>query len=60
MRRGEIWRASLPDPVESGPDYRRPVLVVQSKPFNDSHIATVIVAVITIDLALTRLPEICG
>ena len=56
MRRGEIWWASLPDPVGSGPGYRRPVLVVQSKPFNDSHIATVIVAVITTNLALAEAP----
>ncbi len=25
-RRGEIWWADLPDPVGSGPGYRRPVL----------------------------------
>ena len=56
MRRGEIWWASLPDPVGSGPGYRRPVLVVQSKPFNDSHIATVVVAVITTNLALAEAP----
>ena len=56
MRRGEIWWASLPDPVGSGPGYRRPVLVVKSKPFNDSHIATVIVAVITTNLALAEAP----
>lgn len=29
MYRGEIWWANLPDPVGSGPGYRRPVLVIQ-------------------------------
>lgn len=35
---------------------RRPVLVVQSNPFNESRIATVIVAVITSNLALAEAP----
>jgi mRNA interferase MazF len=35
---------------------RRPVLVIQSNPFNESRIATVIVAVITSNLALTEAP----
>ena len=56
MKRGEIWWASLPAPAGSGPGYRRPVLVVQSNPFNDSRIATVVVAVITSNLALASAP----
>ena len=56
MKRGEVWWASLPDPVGSGPGYRRPVLVIQSKPFNESHIATVVVAVITTNLGLGEAP----
>lgn len=56
MKRGEIWWASLPDPIGSGPCRRRPVLVIQSKPFNESTIATVIVAVITSNLALAEAP----
>ncbi len=35
---------------------RRPVVVVQSNPFNDSRIATVIVAVITSNLSLADAP----
>lgn len=35
---------------------RRPVVVVQSNPFNDSRIATVIVAVITSNLGLANAP----
>ena len=56
MKRGEVWWASLPDPVGSGPGFRRPVLVVQSNPFNESRISTVIVAVITSNLALADAP----
>lgn len=56
MRRGEVWWAALPDPVGSGPGLRRPVLVVQSNPFNESRIATVIVAVITSNLGLADAP----
>ena len=56
MRRGEIWWASLPTPSGSGPGSRRPVLIVQSNPFNDSRIATVIVAVVTSNLALAESP----
>ncbi|MEY2342131.1 type II toxin-antitoxin system PemK/MazF family toxin [Acidithiobacillus sp. IBUN Pt1247-S3] len=56
MRRGEIWWASLPAPAGSGPGMRRPVVVVQSNPFNDSRIATVIVAVITSNLGLAEAP----
>lgn len=56
MKRGEIWWASLPDPTGSGPGFRRPVLVVQSNPFNASRIATVVAAVITSNLRLSAAP----
>ena len=56
MRRGEIWWATLGSPKGSGPGYRRPVLVVQSNPFNESRIATVIVAVVTSNIALADAP----
>lgn len=56
MRRGEIWWASLPDPTGSAPGYRRPVVVIQSNPFNESRISTVIVAAITSNLSLSALP----
>lgn len=54
MRRGEVWWASLPKPDGSGPGLRRPVVIVQSNPFNDSQIATVVVATITSNLALAQ------
>ncbi|HVR80789.1 MAG TPA: type II toxin-antitoxin system PemK/MazF family toxin [Luteimonas sp.] len=56
MKRGEIWWASLPGPVGSGPGFKRPVLVIQANAFNNSKIATVIVAVITSNLALAEAP----
>mgnify|MGYP001190429957 CR=1 FL=1 len=56
MKRGEIWWAHLHDPAGSGPGYKRPVLVIQSNPFNASRIATVIVATITSNLALAEAP----
>jgi mRNA interferase MazF len=56
MKRGEVWWASLPAPSGSGPGFRRPVVVVQSNPFNQSRIATVIVAIVTSNLALADAP----
>ena len=47
MRRGEIWWASLSEPVGYGPGFRRPVLIVQSNDFNESAIRTTICAVVT-------------
>jgi mRNA interferase MazF len=56
MNRGEIWWASLSPPKGSGPGYRRPVLIVQANSFNRSAISTVLVAVITSNLALAQAP----
>ncbi len=56
MKRGELWWASLPEPTGSGPGFRRPVVVVQSNPFNESRISTVIVAIVTSNLSLAEAP----
>jgi len=56
MHRGEIWWASLGEPEGSGPGYRRPVLIVQSDDFTRSRISTVIVAVLTSNVALAQAP----
>jgi mRNA interferase MazF len=56
MNRGEIWWATLPEPTASEPGYRRPVLIVQSDPFNRSRISTIIAAVITSNIRLTAAP----
>lgn len=52
VRRGDIWWASVPPAVGSGPGYRRPVLVVQADEFNLSRIGTVIGLVMTSNLRL--------
>ena len=56
IQRGEIWWATLPEPVGSEPGYRRPVLIVQSDDFNRSRIATVIGVVITSNTRLAQAP----
>src|SRR5438067_12875555 len=56
MRRGEVWWASLPDPDGSGPGYRRPVLIVSADEFNESVIATVVIAALTSNLRLGEAP----
>lgn len=56
MKRGDIWWANLPAPVGSGPGYRRPVLILQSDAFNQSRISTVVVLVITKNVALAKAP----
>lgn len=54
--RGEIWWRDLPEPRGSEPGYRRPVLVIQADDFNLSRIQTIIVAAISTNLDLGRLP----
>jgi mRNA interferase MazF len=56
VERGEIWWASLGQPKGSEPGHRRPVLVVQSDDFNRSGIGTVVVAVVTSNMALAFAP----
>jgi len=56
MQRGEIWWADLAEPRGSEPEFRRPVLVVQSQAFNDSRIQTVLVVSITSNAALGAAP----
>ena len=56
MHRGEIWWAGLPEPEGSGPGYRRPVLIVQADEFTNSRMNTVVVAVLTSNLALAQAP----
>jgi mRNA interferase MazF len=56
MKRGELWWAALPAPAGSGPGYRRPVVVVQANPLNESRIATVMAVAVTSNLALEDAP----
>jgi mRNA interferase MazF len=55
-RRGSICWAGLGEPRGSGPAKRRPVLVIQSDPFNASRLNTTIAAVITSNTALAAMP----
>lgn len=56
IQRGEIWWASLPDPIGSGPGFRRPLLIIQSDEFNRSRINTVMAVSITSNLRLAQAP----
>ncbi|HEX2162806.1 MAG TPA: type II toxin-antitoxin system PemK/MazF family toxin [Thermoanaerobaculia bacterium] len=56
LRRGEIWWASLPEPVASEPGSRRPLLVVQADGFNRSRLQTVLAVVMTTNLGIAEAP----
>jgi mRNA interferase MazF len=56
MRRGEVWWASLPPPIGSGPGYPQPVLVIQANEFNESRIKTAVAVVMTTNLRLAAAP----
>lgn len=56
IHRGEIWWASLPEPVASELGYRRPLLVVQAASFNRSRIQTVLGVSLTTNLPLEDAP----
>lgn len=50
ISQGEIWWADLPAPSGSGPGFRRPVIVVQCDPLNQSLIATAVCVPLTSNL----------
>ncbi len=56
IKRGEIWWAELPEPVGSGPGYKRPLLIIQANEFNKSKINTIIAATITSNMRLAAAP----
>lgn len=56
IERGRVFWADLGSPVGSRPANRRPVLVIQSNPYNESRLSTVLVAVITSNTALATMP----
>ena len=56
IKRGDIFWASLNEPRASEPGYHRPVLIVSSNEFNRSRINTVIVAIISSNIALANAP----
>ncbi len=56
VQRGDIWWASLPEPVASEPGSRRPIVVVQADDFNRSEIRTVLAVILTTNLRLAEVP----
>ncbi len=56
IERGGVYWADLGQPVGSRPANRRPVLVIQSETYNESRLATVLVAVVTSNTALAIMP----
>ncbi|MEB3051861.1 type II toxin-antitoxin system PemK/MazF family toxin [Mycolicibacter sp. MYC123] len=56
ISRAELYWADLGTPSGSRPAKRRPVLVIQSDPYNASRLATVLIAVITSNTALAAMP----
>lgn len=56
IRRAELYWADLGVPSGSRPAKRRPVLVIQSDPYNASRLATVLTAVITSTTGLAAMP----
>ena len=56
IRRGDVRWADLGEPRGSRPAKRRPVLVIQSHPYNISRLSTALVAVITSNTALASSP----
>lgn len=56
VAQGEVWLAELPDPVGSGPGFRRPVVVVQGNHLNRSRIATVVCVPLTGNLIWADAP----
>ncbi|MFA9201002.1 MAG: type II toxin-antitoxin system PemK/MazF family toxin [Cypionkella sp.] len=47
VEQGEIWWADLGEPIGSAPGFRRPVVVVQSDPFNASRLDTIVCVALT-------------
>lgn len=56
IERGSVHWADLGEAIGSRPARRRPVLVVQSDPYNRSRLATVLVAVLTSNTRLAAAP----
>ena len=56
ISRAEIYWADLGPPSGSTPAKRRPVVVIQSDPYNASRLATALAAVITSNTGLASMP----
>ncbi|MDN5749536.1 MAG: type II toxin-antitoxin system PemK/MazF family toxin [Pseudonocardia sp.] len=56
VNRGEIWWIDFGVPRGLEPGYRRPAVIISSDRFNRTRLNTVLVAVVTSNLALAELP----
>ena len=56
ISQGDVFWADLPDPIGSGPGFRRPVVVVQSDALNASRLATVVCVPLTSNLGWSDAP----
>jgi mRNA interferase MazF len=56
IERGGVHWADLGQSSGSRPAHRRPVLVIQSDSYNESRLATALVAVVTSNTALATMP----
>jgi mRNA interferase MazF len=56
IRRGELYWVDLGEPSGSRPAKRRPILVVQSDPYNRSQLSTAVAAVVTSNTDLAGVP----
>ena len=56
IRRGQIWWVDFAEPRGSEPGFRHPVLVLQRDEVNASRINTVVVCLLTNNIALAKAP----
>lgn len=56
IRRGQVWWVDFGEPKGSVPGFRHPALVLQRDEVNASRINTVVVCVLTSNLALAKAP----
>ncbi|HEY0160082.1 MAG TPA: type II toxin-antitoxin system PemK/MazF family toxin [Thermoanaerobaculia bacterium] len=56
ISQGDVWWADLPEPVGSGPGFRRPVVVIQGDAFNRSRLATVVCVPLTSNTRWATVP----
>jgi mRNA interferase MazF len=56
IAQGDVCWADIPDPVGSGPGFRRPVVVVQGDALNRSRIATAVCVPLTSNLKWVDAP----
>jgi mRNA interferase MazF len=56
IAQGDVWWADLPEPVGSGPGFRRPVVVVQGDSLNRSRVSTAVCVPLTSNLRWANAP----